>query len=228
MQTEGNVWPTAENAAATILLGRWYASIRLHIVSRVAVLALISTVLSIAGLYSLTGRQPQYRYVLTDMSGTLVHQVPLREPNRNDEFIIKWAVDSATRLNTYDFANYREQFQEAKMNMTPQGWKNFEKAMQDQGVMNTVTGLRAIATAVPTGPGVIIKRGSVLWKDGFERYAWRVRFPMQLSYRSANLNENKEPIQLTTSVNADVLVIRVPEYMNPDGLGIRQLILEGK
>lgn len=228
MPNEGNIWPSADKVAATILLGRQYSTVRLQIVSWFALALSVATIFSLFGAYALFHRDTQYRYILTDVNGLLVKRAPLSEPNQTDDFIVKWAIDATTRLNTYDFANYRGQFQEAKMNMTPQGWLNFEKGMTSAGVLKTVVGLRAATTAVPTGPGTIIKRGSIIWPDGVQRYAWRVRFPMQISYRSAMKNKNGDPIQLTQSVTADITVIRMPEYLNPNGIGIRQLVLEGK
>jgi intracellular multiplication protein IcmL len=228
MPNQGNIRPSAEKVAATILMGRQYSNFRLHIVSVFSLLMLISVSFSLFGVYALSGKTTRFHYVLTDVYGTLVKRVPLDQPNQDDDFIVKWTIDATTRLNTYDFANYRGQFQEAKMNMTPQGWLNFEKGMEAAGVLKTVVGLRAVTTAVPTGPGTVIKRGAALWPDGVTRYAWRVRFPMQISYRSANKNAKGEPIQLTQAVSADITVTRMPEYLNPNGIGIRQLVLEGR
>jgi intracellular multiplication protein IcmL len=228
MANEGIIRPSAEKVAATILIGRQYSNFRLQIVSMFSLILAIALVFSVFGAWALAGKDTQYRYVLTDLYGKVVQTVPLDQPNQSDDFIVTWTVDATTRLNTYDFANYRGQFQEAKLNMTPQGWKNFEKGMESAGVLNTVTGLRAVTTAVPTGPGAIIKRGAVKWKDGVTRYAWRVRFPMQISYRSAQKNKAGDPIQLTQAVTADITVIRMPEHLNSNGIGIRQLVLEGR
>jgi hypothetical protein len=51
---------------------------------------------------------------------------------------------------------------------------------------------------------------------------------MQISYRSAQKNKAGDPIQLTQAVTADITVIRMPEHLNPNGIGIRQLVLEGR
>lgn len=229
MEKAEKKWPSAEYAAGVILITRWYTNIRLHLMARLIVMSLLGSGILLIGLYATFGRAPVYRYVLTDVTGKIVKMIPLSEPNHDDDYIVKWAIDAATRINTFDFVNYRGQFQEAKEWMTPQGWRDFEKGLKDAGILESVKGLRAVTTAVPTGPGVILKKANFLWPDGTYRYAWRVSFPMIITYRSAQINpETGQPRINNQTVNVDVTVMRMPEYLNAQGLGVRQLLVSGK
>lgn len=224
-----NPWPSADFAAAAILNGRWYANVRLHIMSRVVTFLVLATLIMLSGLYATFNRGDEFRYVLSDPSGKLIDMVPLDQPKHTDEFIIKWAVDSVTRLNTFDYVNFPSQFQEAKFNMTPQGWRHYEQGMKQAGMLNSVVGLGAVTTAVPAGPGVIIKQANFKWPDGVYRYSWRVRFPMLITYRSSRKDQNTgQPLTNNQAVNVDVTVMRMPEYLNPQGLGVRQLLMSGR
>lgn len=227
MNLQKNGWPSAERAAAIIVSGQNYSNIRLNFVSRVLAFVFVATMFAVLSVLKLSFAETEYKYILTDRVGTVVKRVPLDQPNHEAEFIVKWAIDATTRLNTYDYKNYRDQFQTAKMNMTPQGWKYFEDALKKAGILNSVVSLKAVATAVPTSKGELIKEGPHKWPDGVVRYSWRVRFPMLISYQSAMLDKSGQALHNTQSVIATVTIVRMPEYMNPNGIGVRQIILEG-
>lgn len=222
MSSQKSPWPSAESVTAKLLVRDWYANARLHHVARINVLILIALVVSLAGTFALIKRPPQFRYILSDNQGVVVHMVPLEKPNHDDEFIKKWTIDAVTRLYTFDFVNHRNQFQDAKVNLTVQGWKNFEHAMEVSGNFQAVIGNRFVTTAVPTGPAQITKKGDV-----FGRFAWKVEFPMLISYRSG-FREAHTGRQKNTSqqLMMSVTVIRQPEFLNAEGLGIRALVAE--
>ncbi len=229
MKNTTKPWPSAEYAASVILLTRWYATVRLYLMSKIFTLSLLTTLVMLVGVYATLGRGVVYKYVLADPTGKIVQMVPLSEPNHDDDYIIKWAIDAATRINTFDFVNYRGQFQQAKELMTPQGWRDFERGLTDAGILESVKGLHSVTTAAPTGPGVIVKKANFRWPDGVYRYAWRVSFPMIVTFRSALTNkETGQPRVNSQSVNVEVTVMRMPEYLNPQGLGVRQLLISGK
>jgi hypothetical protein len=225
MSQAKNVWPSAESAVAALLLGDLYANARLHFISRILAGALVVLAILFIGVYALIDRPAQFRYILTDTTGIVIPQTPLAQPNHDDQFIIDWALDSTTRLYTFDYDNYRLQFQDAKKNLTVSGWDSFEKAMDMSGNFNAVTGYQYVTTAAPTGPGKIVKTGAITL--GSEtRYAWKVEFPMVISYRSSRIGKDGKPLLTEQNLTMAVTVIRVPEYVNPTGLGIRALVAE--
>jgi Macrophage killing protein with similarity to conjugation protein. len=225
MSQAKNVWPSAEHAITAILLGDLYANARLHFVSRVLALTLIVTSILFIGTFALLGKTDQYRYILTDTTGFVIPQTPLALPNHDDRYIVDWTLDAVTRLYTFDYENYRLQFQDAKKNLTITGWQSFEKAMESSGNFNAVVGYNYVTTAAPTGPGKVVKTGAITM--GTEtRFAWKVEFPMVISYRSSRVGKDGKPLITEQNLTMAVTVIRVPEYVNPTGLGIRALVAE--
>lgn len=234
MKQQNSVWPSAESAVAALLLGDLFANARIHFVTRILTGAVISATILLIGVYALIDRPPQYRYILTDTTGVVIPMVPLTQPNQDDQYLIDWTIDAVTRLYTFDYENYRLQFQDAKRNLTVGGWDQFEKAMEESGNFNAVTGYQYVTTAAPTGPGRIVKTGEIALPvaPGFfspvmeSRYAWKIEFPMVISYRSSMKGKDGKPLLSEQNLNMSVTVVRVPEYINPTGLSIRALVAE--
>lgn len=221
MDAENRPWPSAERAIASLLLRDWYANARLHYITRITVALVVLLAMSLVGTVALINRPPQFRYILTSPSGQVLPQVPLTQANHDDKFIVDWTIDAVTRLYSFDFINYRLQFQDAKKNMTTQGWNSFEEAMKVSGNFNAVLGNSYVTTAVPTGPGKIVKTGAIN-----DRYAWKVEFPMLISYRSS-VRDKDGKLRLTTqALTMSVTVIRQPIFLNAAGLGIRAILAE--
>lgn len=234
MAGQRSVWPSAEAAVASIILADVYANARLHFVSRICAGAILGSLILLIGFVALWDRPPQFRYILTNREGVVVDQVPLPQRNHDDKYVIDWTIDAITRLYTFDYENYRLQFQDAKKNLTQVGWDSFQKAMADSGNFNAVVGYRYVTSAAPTGPGQIIKTGSIRGVsedvDGVrsieDRYAWKISFPMVISYRSSKLGSDGRPLVSEQNLTMSVTVIRVPEYLNQAGLGIRAIVAE--
>lgn len=206
---------------ATLLLRDWYANARLHYVSWIATALFALLLVSLAGTVALIDRPPQFRYILTNAEGKVFPQVPLSQPNHDDQFIVDWTIDAVTRLYSFDFVNFRQQFQEAQKNMTAVGWKSFEEAMKVSGNFNAVVGNRYVTTAVPTGPGRVTKKGDI---NG--RHAWKVEFPMLISYRSSSRDAQGRLRVTNQPLSMSVTVIRQPVFLNEQGLGIRAIVAE--
>ncbi|NTF17190.1 hypothetical protein G6L37_01940 [Agrobacterium rubi] len=234
MKQQKSVWPSAESAVAAILLGDLFASARLHFVSRILTGAIISVTILLIGAYALLDRPAQYRYILTDTTGIVIPMIPLTQPNHENQYLIDWTVDAVTRLYTFDYENYRLQWQDAKKDLTIGGWDSFEKSMEASGNFNAVRGYQYVTTAAPTGPGKVTKTGEIslpvrpgLFSPVMEsRYAWKVEFPMVISYRSSRVGKDGKPLISEQNLTMSATVIRVPEYVNPTGLSIRALVLE--
>lgn len=208
-----------ETIIGTILLRERYRRDRFHYLIRMAVsLAALVTFLSVVACV-LFLRGPVYKYVMVDPTGRLINMVPLEQPNMSDADVIAWAVDSVTRVYTFDFANYRRQFQAAQSLLTQVGYMGFEKALKDSGNFVAVRENRYVTTAVPNGPARLVGKGAITNALGETRYSWVVEFPMLITYRSSKQST-------TQDLNTRVTLVRLPEYINRQGLGIRQIIAE--
>lgn len=216
-------WPAAETAVATILAKDNFANFRLYMASRIAAALLALMVFSAGCVVLLLNRAEQYSYVMTTSTGEILPMVALDKANKDDEFIVKWTVDAVTRLYSFDFANYRQQLQTAKEKLTAVGAKSFEKSLDESGNFKAVTGNRYVMTAVPTGPGRIVRKDI---HPTLNRFAWKVEFPMAITYRSSAHGRDGRPIVANQDLRMSVIVIRQPENLQTDGLGIRSMVAE--
>lgn len=216
-------WPSAEFAVSTILHRDTFANARLHFVVRMATLLFLIALVGAAGVWVLMLRPPIYRYVMTDATGAVLPIIPTEKRNQSDEFVVKWTIDAITRLYSFDFSNYRGQLQDAQKNLTVVGWRDFEKSLERSGNFKAVIGNGYVTSAVPTGPGRIT-RADVHPTLG--RFAWKVEFPMLVTFRSASQDRENRSLTANLDLRVSAVVIRQPEYLNPAGLGIRQIIAE--
>lgn len=216
-------WPAAEAAVATLIARDSFANQRLHYAVRTAFM--LACLAAFSGLCAITliNRAPQYRYILTTDTGEVLPLAPLDKPNHDDEFIAKWTLDAITRLYSFDYVNYRQQLQDARRNLTTYGWNSFEKALEESGNFKAILQNRYAVTAVPTGPATVIKSAV---HTGFMRHAWRVEFPILLTYQSGRNGDDGRPLIANQNLRLSIVVIRQPEYIQKDGLGIRSILAE--
>lgn len=209
----------AEAIIGTILLRERHRRDRLHYLLRVTV-AVVTLVVFLAVVAAfLLARGPLYKYVMVDPTGRLIQMVPLSQPNHDDAAILSWTVDAVTRIYTFDFANFRRQFQNSQALLTQIGFANFERSLRESGNFVAVRENRYVTTAVPNGPPRLLASNLVTSVSGESRWGWVVEFPMLLTYRSSKQSTTQE-------LNVRTTVVRVPEYINRQGLGIRQVIAE--
>lgn len=206
----------SDSIAGTILVRDQYRYTRLYYVTRMLAIVASMLALSVLGNVWLLNQPPLYRYLMTNPTGELMTLVPLEQPNIEDEEVIKWTVDAVTRIHTFDFMNYRTQFQEAQKLLTASGWVWFEEALRKSGNFTAVVRNRYVTTAVPTGPAVVTKKGAVVAGD-VRRYQWTIEFPMLVTYRSSTQTTSQD-------LSLQVTVGRMPEYINRSGLGVRQIL----
>lgn len=196
---------------AAIVATETHRIYRTTYLSRMIAGTLALLVLSLYGNYLIATKDEVYRYILTRPDGVLTDITPLNERKHENQYIVDWTTDKIIKSLTFDFANYRTQFQEIQKNMTVYGWQEFLRAMETSGNMRAVIGNSYVTTAVPTGPGEIVKEGLLL-----DRFVWRVRIPILLTYQSS-LRRTTQDLVL------EVVTARMPEWVNPEGLGIRQV-----
>jgi hypothetical protein len=207
----------AEQIVSTILIRDHFRYVRMNYAVRIFSCLILLLAFSVAGNVGLATSTVKFRYLMTKPDGRLMTLVPLQRPNMDDSEVAKWTVDSVTRVNTFDFANYRQQFSFAQTILTGIGWEGYEKALKDSGNFVAVLEGRYVTTAVPTGPATVVNLGLARGADGSERYMWQVNFPMVITYRSSVRSTSQD-------LSVSVTVVRMPEFINPSGLGIRQIV----
>jgi len=215
-------WPSAEAAVAAIIRRESFANARLHYASRIAGMLALLAALTFGCVLALLHKPQEFRYIMTSPDGTLLPMTPTAEPNHDPEYIAKWTMDSVTRLYSFDYVNFRQQLQDARRNLTAFGWDEFQKSMERSGNFRAILANGYAVTAAPTGPAKVLK--SAIHPLG--RYAWRVEFPMLLTYQSGKIGADGKPLTANQNLKMTVVVLRQPEYLQPDGLGIRSVVGE--
>lgn len=208
-----------EDIVATILLRERYRRDRMEYLTRMLVAAVAVLGLVLVSDVVLALRGPGYRFVMTDSTGKILDLVPLTRPNMSDDEVAQWTVDSVTRIFTFDFSNYRRQLGVAQGLLTSTGWDSFAAMLKQTGNFNAVVANRYVTTASPNGSSKPRVVSSGVLKDGYgnQRFGWTVEFPMVVLFQN-----QKQQTSLNLTVRA--VVVRMPEYINLQGLGIRQIL----
>lgn len=203
-----------DEAVATVLMRNAYTRERhfflLRLIVAMTAIALLEGVL----VFFLALRPPVYKYFATDREGRIQQITPIDEPIGSQTEVSTWVANSVVGAYTFDFANWRTQLSAARNNFTTQGWKGFEGALKDSGVLQTVLEKKYVTTAVPTGAPVLINQGVV---NG--HYAWKFQLPILVTYQSSEKT-------VSQNLMVTILVVRQSEMDNPRGLGIAQLIAQ--
>ena len=226
VRKKSSVWPSIDYAVANILLGQRFSNERLHFTSRIATIVAIALLISLIGNIVMLSNPPRYRYIPISTSGLVLPQIPVSQANHDDQFVVDWTIDAVTRLYSFDFMNFREQLQDAQKNLTAMGWESFQKSMKESNNFNAILGNKFVLTAVPTGAGKITKKGMISGN-----FAWKVEFPMLISYRSSGQRVRGESSIgegriITDSLNMTITTTRVGVFLNETGLGVKSIIAE--
>jgi len=203
-----------EEAIAAVLARNAYVREKHYFLMRLVLVLAGLLSLSVVGNVLLAMRAPENKYFLSDVEGKIREIVPLDRPVESLPVISAWVANAVSQSLTFSFANYRQEFANARQHFTPQGWAEFERALIDSGLLRIVRENMYVTTAVPSGAPVLSQQGLM---GG--RYAWRFQIPMVVSYESAAQ-------RMGQNMMVTVTVIRVPETENPRGLGILQIVAQ--
>ena len=207
----------AQISNAILIRNRWamerYEAACTRLVTVLGVL-----ILSVIGNVALIDEKRDNVYLVTDEDGRLVQMVPMARPNMPDDGVAAWTVSAVSDLMSFDFSNFRKQLQDSRYDLTSRGWRDFQAMMSDgaSGIATAVEANKYVVTTVPTGPARVIEKGVMNTGRG-DRYAWNIEVPVLLSYRSSER-------EIENNILMRVTVIRMPEYVHKDGLGIRAIV----
>lgn len=206
--------PTPDEALQTVFMRNYFY--RDNYYRMILICTWLLFLITILGgfVYFQHATRPTPKYFATTPDGALIELIPLDEPNLSQNTLLQWATQAATSSYTFNFVNYRQAFQEARMYFTPEGYGNFMKAIEDSRNLEVVRSKKLVVSAVPTGVPVIVNEGRLNGK-----YAWQVEIPMLISYQSASE-------RILQNIKLTMLILRVSTLESPRGLGIAQFIVE--
>jgi intracellular multiplication protein IcmL len=174
--------------------------------------AIILGLLVVVGVFVNT-HQPVRTYFATTEDGRVIPMVPLSQPNLTRPALLSWAAQSATETMTFGFHDYRRRLQESSRHFTRRGWASFAQALQDSGMIETVTDNRQVISATPRQAPTILAEG--LLANGV--YRWEVEMPMLITYELGQTRRSN-------NMNIRLVIVRVPKLESTNGVGIEQWI----
>jgi len=180
--------------------------VKIALFEAVAILVLILTFVVFLNIYT-----PTRTYFATTEDGRVVPMMPLSQANLSKPALLSWAAQAASETMTFGFHDYRRRLQESSRHFTRGGWGSFTKALQDSGMIETITENRQVISATPRSAPTILAEG--LMPNGV--YRWEVEMPMLITYELGQTRRSD-------SMNIRLVIVRVPKLESTNGVGIEQ------
>lgn len=179
----------------------------------IGLLILLGTLLCIMFiiLFQIINR-PLPRFDAIQPDNALMNLTPYENPNLLPDTIIQWANKAAVTAYTFDFSNYNTQLEMIRPYFTDAGWKSY--VQQVSSLIDTLLANKLFVNGIVSAPSVISNQGWLLGTG----YTWRVQIPFLVTYQSGNTTSKRNYYVVLT-------IVRVPTYINPQGIGIDQFIM---
>lgn len=205
------------NDALTLIHQRnaFYRS-KYHMVLGVYILTLFCIAFLIGTLVYVNDHPAPPYYFMTDNSGRFLQDISLQQPNMSEQDIKTYVVKAVESAYSYDFVNYRQQFQSAEKYFTTWGWKNYMKGLQSSNNLLALTQRKLIVLAKVAGPPKLITQGII---GG--ALAWKYEMPVLVTYLSAPYDDRSKFVNPLT---VTIVIQRQRMLGSYKGLGIMQMI----
>lgn len=128
----------------------------------------------------------------------LLKPAPLTDPQIETSELFIWLNQGLSDIFSFNFQNTESHLQRVKSYFTEDGWKEFEKAMVDAGLIRQVVRGRYIVNARALAPPLLQRRGTYQ-----ERFEWHVGVELYVRYRSS-LADNRQRWKI------NVITVRTP------------------
>ncbi len=102
---------------------------KFHFVLGIYALSLVIIGVLISIVIYLKAHEAQPHYFVADEVGRLMKDIPLSEVNMSSDDLIDWTVKAVEAANSFDFVNYRRQFQDAQKYFTDNSWATYMKEL---------------------------------------------------------------------------------------------------
>lgn len=190
----------------------FYQSIYRKATMTLFVLVLMNFMLGSLWLYMINHPPTPY-YFATTVDGKITPIFPLNVPNQSADSVLQWAVKAAEASFTYNYSNYRREFQAASSFFTGKGWTQFLTALKDSNNLTAVIARKYVVSAQAKKGAKILEERVI---NG--RYTWRFRIPLLVTYQSTVAFSQQ-------NVDVVILITRVPTLNAPAGIGIEQIVV---
>lgn len=154
-------------------------------------------------------------YFAVKLNGRILPVYPIDEPNQSDQEVLEWAKKAAMAAFTYNYTNYRQEFQSSSDFFSPWGWHQFLTALKDSNNLDAVKAKKMLVTAQ-----LGVNRKYEIEKQGLIKghYAWRVKIPLIVTYQSSVAFTQENTL-------VTMLILRFSTLNSPAGIGIEQFVV---
>ena len=159
---------------------------------------------------------PQPLYFASDNEMRLAPMAPLSEPQMSQGGLLNWVANSVAETFTYDFRNWRNQFDGVRDKYTKKAFSEMMESLK-AGSLAMVVEKRYVASCVATSTPIISKEGVL---DGIQ--TWIIKVPVTITYESSGGIENQQNLEVK------MIVQRCDTSTNPRGIQIAQLVTSAK
>lgn len=179
------------------------------------VLSLVCNILLAGGYYYMFTHPSKPVYFAVTLGGRVLPVYPLSEPNQSDDEVLIWAKKAAMAAFTYNYSNYRREFQSSSDFFSPWGWTQFLDALKSSNNLDAIKAKKLVVSAKLGNSKLYEIKKQGLIKG---HYAWRVRIPLIVTYQSTEVFTQEKTL-------VTLLILRLSTLNSPAGIGIEQFVV---
>lgn len=186
--------------------------------SRRAVYVALMLAIVTVGLVVINGvllmERPTPVYFATSSGGRITQLTPLNEPVISQAGLMNWTAAAVAKTLSIDFANYRAQLSGVRGDYLPAAYNEVISGLVSSGNLRMIRAQRLAVSATVSQAPVLVAKGFI-----GHVLAWKIQFPVIVSYQSS------QGVSNTQNLVATVVVERAPLTEYPRGIAIAQLVL---
>ena len=180
------------------------------------VLLFMNVALTVALVSAIELHEPDYITIAATPDGRVYEAQTLREPVRTAAALQNWTVTAVTEAYTFGHHDFRMRLNAAREYFTNEGYDGFMSELERTLYLDRIRNNYQVASAVAQGAAII--RDSGVFADPRPLGSVKLEFPLLFTFHAGKK-------VASTSVVAQVLVMRVPFDERASGLGIEQLLI---
>ena len=143
--------------------------------------------------------------------------VALHLSHRSDKEIAQWVTTAVSEAITYTDPDPAAEMEEHKANFDPNGWREFEKFLNDTSIIKVVQSDRYQLRSFVKGVPLLLNEGAVS-----KRYRWLYEVNADISYLDRNVSDYKDVVPQNRTLKILVQIGRSKNADNEIGLLIER------
>lgn len=169
----------------------------------------ILTILLSYALYDVYSNPPKPKYIAAENDGRIIELRPINRPTISKNALLTWTAEAVTSIFTYDYVNYRRQFQANVDYFSADGWQAYMEQLDKSGTLQTVKEKSMLVSSVVSGSPVVTGEGPV---NGV--FMWKVEMPIDVTYTPFGQSPIKQKLVIKLNLRA------ISPLENPRGVVI--------